>query len=388
MTYSINYISYNEDDQELKNRSTILLNNFFSNKDYLIQDTASGIVFVASGGSEQYAKAITKKTHSIILLCHRESNSFAATMEIGAYLRAEGKRVSIIDVLAPQAFDDFLEIQKVHQAIEQLKGQKAALIGEISDWLIVSDMHESLLHKKLGIEFSRIAWDQLDDYRQQESSADFLAHFPKHDQTELSQTAKLYTLLESVVKQKALSAISVECFSVVMRDKVTACLPLAVLSTHHTVAACEGDVCSMIGQMIVRSLSGLVPWQANIAEIKEDSILFAHCTAPLNSLTSFNITTHFETNCGTAIQGAFKKGSFGAFRINTSFDKYMLIEGEITNTPTHNFACRTQIEFKTTAAQSALLKNKALGNHHLIVPAASIPLLNRMMQELQIEKVV
>ncbi len=386
MTYAINYISYGE-DQKLKECSLEILDKFFGKAEYIIRPESSGIIFVASGGSEQYAKAIMEKQEAAILLCHNESNSYAATMEIAAYLRSKSKRVSIIDVFAPNAFALFSEIQSVHQAIANLKGQKAALIGKISDWLIVSDIDENNLKNKLGIELLRLPWETLEDYRKLEPSKTLMSYFPDEKPEKLNETARIYQLLENTINQHKLSAISVECFSMVMRDQVTACLPLAVLSNNNIVATCEGDLCSMAGQMIIRSLCNLVPWQANIAEIKEEKILFAHCTAPLNSLSGFEITTHFETNCGTAIQGKFKERRLAAFRINQNLNKYMLLEGEVTGIPRHDFACRTQIEFKTTKAQCELLKNKALGNHQLIFPATYIPLVERMMQELKVERV-
>lgn len=52
----------------------------------------------------------------------------------------------------------------------------------------------------------------------------------------------------------------------------------------------------------------------------------------------------------------------------------MLIEGEITATPSHPFACRTQIELSTTHYQTQLLKEKNLGNHHLVFPVDQAPL--------------
>jgi len=57
------------------------------------------------------------------------------------------------------------------------------------------------------------------------------------------------------------------------------------------------------------------------------------------------------------------------------------------DTPRHSFACRTQIEFKTTKGQAALLKNSSLGNHQLIFPAEFIPLVIRMMAQLEIKRV-
>ncbi len=173
----------------------------------------------------------------------------------------------------------------------------------------------------------------------------------------------------------------------VMRDKVTACLPLSVLNTKNIVAACEGDICSMLGKMLIREIAGEIPWQANVAEIKEETILFAHCTAPLNTIKSFDITTHFETNCGTAIKGKFEKQKVGVFRVDNKLEKFMLLQGDIINTPDYDFACRTQIEFKTSKEQAKLLKDQSLGNHHLIFPAKHIPLLERMMQVLRIARV-
>ena len=388
MTHKITYISYDNNDQELRNRSASILSNFFIDNEYQIVNDFKGVLFIASGGSEQFAAELTSKHNNIILLCHRENNSFAATIEIAAYLRAKNKNVSIIDLMIPDAFKEFEEVYKINQAIESLSKQKAAIIGEVSNWLIISDIENTIIKEKLGIELLRLPWNKLEDYRIKEPSKEFNTFFPDIDKEKLLETSKVYHLLDNVITENALSAISVECFSMVRRDQVTACLPLAVFNTKNIVAACEGDVCSMIGSMIVRALCGKIPWQANIAEIRDETVLFAHCTAPLNSLSSYNITTHFETNCGTAIQGKFKKGRVGVFRINNKLDKYMLLEVEISETPNHNFACRTQIEFSTSEEQTLLLKNSSLGNHHLIFSATCVPLVVRMMSQLQIERVV
>jgi L-fucose isomerase-like protein len=388
MKYSIAYLSYNDKDHELKKRSDQILGAFFKPESFAIKSGEGKILFIASGGSEQNAVKLTKSHRNIILLCHRESNSYAAAIEIAAYLRVQNKRVSIIDVLAPDAYKEFVELHKVNLALEKIAQQKAALIGEVSDWLIISDVENGLVREKLGIDLKRVPWSEAGDYRSKKPSSEFLKYFPNHDPEKLRETSKVYSLLEGFVKEKNISAISVECFSMVMRDKVTACLPLAVLNNKNIIAACEGDLCSMLGKMLIRAITNEIPWQANVAEIKEDVILFAHCTAPLNVLKSFDITTHFETNAGTAIRGKFKKQKVGAFRINNKLDRYMLLQGEIINTPDHDFACRTQIEFKTTHEQAKLLKEQSLGNHHLIFPSKNIPQIERMMDVLGIIRVV
>lgn len=387
MNYKIAYISYNDSDQELMNRSLQILNDFFKTDSFTIKKSEGQLLFIASGGSEQNAIQQTKEHQNIALLCHRECNSYAATIEIAAYLKAHNKRASIINVFAPNAFLEFKEIQKVNQALEMLSQQKAVLIGEVSDWLIISDVENQLVKEKLGIELKRIPWDKLADYREKEPSTEFLNYFPNFNPEKLKDTAKVYSLLEEFVNEKEISAISVECFSMVMRDQVTACLPLAILNMKNIVAACEGDICSMLGKMLIRAITGEIPWQANVADIKEESILFAHCTAPLNKLKSFDITTHYETNCGTAIRGKFEKQEVGIFRVNNILDKFMLLQGDIIYTPDYDFACRTQIEVKTSKGQTKLLKDHSLGNHHLIFPSIYISLLVRMMQVLGITRI-
>ncbi len=387
MENKVYYISYDDKDNQLRSRSLSILNSFFGNGNFKIDEEFSGILFVASGGSEQYAAKLKSIKKSIILLCHRESNSFAATIEIASYFRARNKNVSIINIMSPNAYNEFVEVNKVFHAIEDLSKQKAGIIGEVSSWLINSDIENNIIKEKLGAELLRIPWSQVDDYKNADISDKLMGFFPDFDKKKLIETSKVYSVLDKVIKQHNLSAISVECFSMVNRDKVTACLPLAVFNTVDIVASCEGDVCSMIGSLIIRSLTNMIPWQANVAEIRENTVLLAHCTAPLTNLKSFNITTHFETNCGTAIEGKFNKGKVGVFRVNSKLDSYMLLEGEIIETPNHSFACRTQVEFKTTKEQALLLKNKGLGNHHLIFPLELTSIVKLMMKQLRIERV-
>ncbi len=388
MTQELAYLSYNQDDITLKQRSEEILNDFFKGMDYQWNQKSGNTLFIASGGSEKGAVDITKGFQYITLLCHREENSFAASMEIAAYLRDQGKKVGTIDVFKAGALDSFLQVQRVHIALEKLRGQKAALIGEVSDWLIISDVEDENIKNKLGIELLRLPWDQIGRHQDQEVSLEFMEYFPDQKPELLHETSKVYELLKVAIQKHELSAISVECFSMVMRDQVTACLPLGVFNAQNTVAACEGDMVSMVGKMLIRAISGKIPWQANIADIKEETILLAHCTAPLNAIKKFDITTHFETGVGTAIKGEFEKEKMAIFRLNNKLDKYMLIEGEITATPSHPFACRTQIELSTTHYQTQLLKEKNLGNHHLVFPVDQAPLLTKMMEVLGIERIV
>jgi L-fucose isomerase-like protein len=355
--------------------------------EYEFTDVSEEVFFIASGGSERQALDHSKLRNQIILLCHRESNSYAATMEIAAYLRSLDKKVLIVDVFSHNALDQFLNGLKASRAINMLKGEKAAVIGDVSEWLIHSDIDKDILESKLGIELTKIQWNQIGDFRTYSESSSFISNFDGVKQELLKDTSKVFSLLSDVIEKNELSAISVECFPMVREHEVTACLPLSVLNKEGVVAACEGDVCALIGKMILRSIYKEIPWQVNIAEIRDESILLAHCTAPLNMYSEYEITTHYETNCGTAIQGKIKENELAIFRINKDLSSYMLIEGKGVDCPNYDFACRTQLEFYCGPDQVQLLKSKALGNHHLVFPSKYAPVVRTMMELLAIQEV-
>ncbi len=385
MAKSIAYLA-SDDSKELSDRSKVLLDGFFGKNEYNFNGNDS-LLFFASGGSEQKAIEVAKSAKRVILLCHRESNSFAAAIETATYLRSKGKLIALIDILSETARTEFDHMCIVMDALKKLENQKAALIGEVSEWLVSSSIDAPIILEKLGIELTKLSWAEVGDFRQQEQSAVFLDDFSKSAHPKLTETAQVYSLLKKTIEQQNLSAITVECFPMVKRDEVTACLPLAVLNKQNTVAACEGDITSLIGMMIINALTNSIPWQANVAHITEKTILFAHCTAPLHLLESFEVTTHFETGLGTAIKGRFKPRNVGVFRLNNKLDRYMLFEGEIVDTPSHAFACRTQVELQVSPKTISLLKNKSLGNHHLIFPVEYVPLVQKMMDILPIERV-
>ncbi len=386
MQYEIRYLAYGE-NAALKKRSLDILRDFFGHKAFSFV-TDSPVLFIASGGSEQFAIKAAAESRRILLLCHRESNSFAGAMEIAAYCRDKGVPVTILDVFAENALNQFEQFVLVDEAIQSLRGQKGALIGEISDWLISSAIDPQLLKHKTGIQLIQIPWHEAGDYKTFATTDEFLSVFAKDRMAGLEQSARVYAWLTSLIEKYDLDALSLECFPMVREDKVTACLPLSLLNSKQIVASCEGDLCSMVGSMLVRAASGMIPWQANIAHIKPGSILFAHCTAPVNMLETYTLDTHYETQCGTAISGQLKLGDAAAFRIHHKLDRYMLLEGEIQQNPDYEFACRTQIVFETTETQTEMLLHNGLGNHHLIFPAAHIPLVTALMEALDIERLV
>lgn len=124
-----------------------------------------------------------------------------------------------------------------------------------------------------------------------------MQNFTNFDPATLEDTAKVYSLLKEVIEEEGLSAISVECFSMVMRDKFTACLPLAVLNSKNVVATCEGAICSMLGKMLIRAITNEIPWQANIAENKRRHHSLCTLHGSPECVTKFRDHNSFRNQC-------------------------------------------------------------------------------------------
>jgi len=195
-----------------------------------------------------------------------------------------------------------------------------------------------------------------------------LHRFRGYQAAGLADASRVLALLRQTIVKEGLSAIAVECFSLVQQRQVTACLALAQLNTEGTVAACEGDLASMAGMMLLEAVTGLVPWMANTTGIQGNKLLLSHCTAAFNLVSDVKLATHFETVCSLAVRGIVMASEVTLFRLSGSLDKAFVCEGKITGHPDLNHACRTQVEIEISANAAYKLKNQPLGNHLLMIP--------------------
>ncbi len=329
-------------------------------------DEQPDVLFFLSGGSEEAAAHVLEEDKFYTLISFMEGNSNAAATEVKAYYNQKGARSILLDYDdrgTPYFLKDLYEALK---GIKNLQGQTLGLLGEVSSWLIASAIQPALLKTKLGIELKRIAWDSLPNYKEQIVAEDLVQTF--NSEIPLKDAGKVYTLLQHWIEREKLDAITVECFSLITENAVTACLPLAKLNADGFPAGCEGDLVSITGMMLAKEVTGIVPWIANTVKVSPDAALFAHCTAAPTLLTEHTVTTHFETGKGTAIQGRWATDNITIFRLNNTLNNAFIAPGKVLQRPRHAEACRTQIEVKLPESAVYSLRENPLGNHHLILP--------------------
>ena len=330
-------------------------------------ETGADLLFFLSGGSEAPATEVLKTDEFYVLLAFKEGNSYASATEVKAYADQRGIATLLLDYDDPQTADMLKNFSRVLAGLNQLRGQRLGLIGEVSDWLIASTIETERLREKLGIELLQVPWGSLADFHEQSADAALLESFESRD-FDLKDTAKVYHLLKQCIQAEKLDAITVECFSLVVEHAVTACLPLAKFNADGFPAGCEGDIASITGMMLAKAITDRVPWMANTVQVGESRALFAHCTVAPNALQNYSITTHFETGKGTSIQGNFAADDIALFRLDRTLNKAFLTKAQVLARPQHASACRTQIEVALPSEAVESLQERPLGNHHLILP--------------------
>ena len=195
----------------------------------------------------------------------------------------------------------------------------------------------------------------------------------------------MLTVLRGVIEERELRAVAVECFSLVQQRKVTACLALAQLNTEGTVAACEGDLASMAGMLMIKAFTGHVPWMANTTCITRVGVILSHCTAGFDLVSNISLPTHYETGQSLAVDGMIDASLVTLFRLDDRLQRAFIAEGRVSSHPRITDACRTQVEIELPANLLELLRSRPLGNHLLMIPGRHSELLGLMLKYKAIE---
>lgn len=326
------------------------------------------VIFFLSGGSEQEAIKTMQAKKYYLLLAGFHHNAYAAATEVKAWADQKGITTRLVSVDDASAAGVMHNYAKICMAYTALRGKQAGLIGNVSHWLVASDFPLMIAKERFGIHIRHFPWSSLPDYLGFDPDQNFLHFFQPHKTQNLENEARIYSFLQSVINTNQLEALTLECFNMVNDHAVTACLSLAMLNSRRVVAGCEGDLVSLTGMMLVQALTGIIPWMANLARISNSSVLFAHCTAPLNLVDQVEIPTHFETGKSAAVQGKLQFDTLTVFRLNQNLDKAFVSSGSVLSLPQHDFACRTQLEITLPGNETEKLRSNPLGNHHLIIP--------------------
>ena len=328
---------------------------------------ALDLIYIRTGGTEGIFKQLLPQLQQqakrpIYLLTSGKSNSLAASMEILSYLNQQGINGEIIHGSITYINHRIKVLEKVGEALLQMKGSKLGVIGEPSDWLISSRFDHKTIKEQLGVE---------------------LIYIPMKELLEMPNVKKIYEALKMLVDKYQLQGFTLRCFDLLTTIHDTGCMALAKLNSEGIVAGCEGDVPALLSMFIIKSLTGVSGFQANPASINPETgeMLFAHCTIPLNMVERYEVDTHFESGIGVGIRGFMKEGPVTIFKLAGDLSRHFIGEGRLVRNQAKPDLCRTQqvIELDDKG-QTKYFLTQPIGNHHIIVSGHLKELLEEILK--------
>lgn len=324
------------------------------------------LIFIETGGSEMlFKKQMDKLKEPYYFLTSGENNSLAATLEILTYLKSNNKQGEIIHGSIDYISSRIKELTNKDKK-RVLEGKQYGVIGEPSDWLISSVPNYDDVKQKYGANLINIPlFELINEFKN--FNEKISVENKGFDEREVKNAEKVYLILKDIIKKYKLDGLTIRCFDLLKSIKTTGCLALSKLNSEGIIATCEGDIMAMLCMAIAKEISSHSSFQANPSQINvnDNTILFAHCTVPLDMLTSYTFKTHFESGIGVAIKGELKKQDVTVLRISKDLKHYYVSKGKILKNMSLDNLCRTQILVHLESDVKELLNNPC-GNHHII----------------------
>lgn len=365
--------------------------DFLDNLESLPSSSKYEDFIISTGGVENIFLDLLKRNlvgTNVTLIADGRFNSLAASMEILTYLNnnnikafiAYGSNEEISARLKDLTHIDFVNEQCGSAALS-LSGDKIAVFGEPSDWLIASNVDRDFLKQKLNIDFVDIPLDTLfrrfsliDDNMVEFLATDFQAVTSRGETTErdLLDSLKIYLAINQICQENNCTCATVRCFSIIEKLKATGCLALALLNDEGIDAACEGDLQSLLSMILVRRITGMPSFMANPSAMSKDNhtTTFAHCTVPTTMCRRYGFRSHFESQCGLAVAGEFSPSEvYTIFKWGgEKLDRFFVEEAVSVVAPSNENLCRSQLTLNFYNPEYML--NNPIGNHHIIVKGA------------------
>lgn len=365
--------------------------DFLDNLESLPSSSKYEDFIISTGGVENIFLDLLKRNlvgTNVTLIADGRFNSLAASMEILTYLNynnikafiAYGSNEEISARLKEHPHVDFVNEQCGSAALS-LSGDKIAVFGEPSDWLIASNVDRDFLKQKFNIDFVDIPLDTLfrrfsliDDNMVEFLATDFQAVTSRGETTErdLLDSLKIYLAINQICQENNCTCATVRCFSIIEKLKATGCLALALLNDEGIDAACEGDLQSLLSMILVRRITGMPSFMANPSAMSKDNhtTTFAHCTVPTTMCRRYGFRSHFESQCGLAVAGEFSPSEvFTIFKWGgEKLDRFFVEEAVSVVAPSNENLCRSQLTLNFYNPEYML--NNPIGNHHIIVKGA------------------
>ena len=318
------------------------------------------VLYPVTGGTENPLKEFAYYRKPIILFGDPFNNSIAAAIELREYFRDRLIPASLV-----KTFDELkaaiLGYEDMGEILDKFLGFRLGLIGRTSVWLINEKFELPYVHislKKFYEYYESIT--EAEGWKAVEEIIAKAKEIKEPQREDLVRAGRIYVALKKIIEDYNLDGLAIGCFEMLNKLKATPCLALAMLNAEGIPAACEGELNSLLGMMLIRKFFDKPAFIGNIADYGENHIILAHCTAPL--ISDYILRSHFESEKGVGVAVSLPKGKASLLKIRGR--KAVVAGVEVVEQERSEHRCRTQMKLKIEEAKDFI--DGTLGNHHLL----------------------
>lgn len=319
------------------------------------------VLYPLTGGTEGALKEFAIYRKPIIIFGDTLNNSLAAGIELREYFRDRLVPSTLVKDLS-ELKAALLGYEDMRDILEKFLKMRLGIIGRVSPWLI---------NEKFELPYTSISLKKFYEYYEATTDAEGwkvvedivgkAVEIKEPDRGDLIKVGRIYVAIKRILEDYKLDGFTIGCFDLIGKIKATPCLALAMFNAQGIPAACEGELNSLLGMMIVRRFFDKPAFMGNIADYGDDYIILAHCTAPL--IGRYIIRSHFESGMGVGVEVDLPRGKASLLKIRGR--KAVVAGVEVIGRERSEMRCRTQMKLRIEEAPDFI--DGTLGNHHLLV---------------------
>jgi L-fucose isomerase-like protein len=262
-------------------------------------------------------------------------------------------------------------------ALRQSRVSRIGIIGKLSPLMISLPYDLRLLQKRLGprtVEISLTSLDRtlrlLDQEEVDAAVSEFKERYViKVGDEMLTKAVRFQLAVRKLVSQHNIAGIALECWTNLFpKYGVNPCLG----HLDDLMVGCEGDVVSLSGSLILKSINGLNPYLADVLAVDEktDTIKLSHCSAPVSlaknpaEVSLVERTDRGRTGKTVFAHFDFRDGPVTLARFyGRDLDKMHVTSGELRSSGEYWGGIKLEIHSNGDAGR---FLNHISGNHYLL----------------------
>ncbi len=234
----------------------------------------------------------------LVVWSHTTIQEDGKRQTLGAFVAAGVVKQSLEDFEVPFEFiygnpDDKNILSKIEtiyrsaEAVRRLKNARIGLAGYTALGMYTGTLDHITMKKKFGPEIVHLDQYQIikkmEEIPQEEahkinSSIKDIAEIPNAiSENDLILSSKMYLAFKALIEENELDALSVKCqYELSQLFRHTPCVALSLLGNELT-ASCEGDLLTVLTQLILHYITGGIVSYVDIHGVSEGRVMAASC---------------------------------------------------------------------------------------------------------------